>query len=268
MARSANGSSNPERPPPKSRCSTASTPSPRSTKRRSPLAGIPFQVRGGGLLLPPGDPPVAGRPAARRRAGCRGELPALVRALLEPLGLTADAPTGVRARERWEALTALAELVDGRSPPARTRPAALVAGCGCAPTPATPDRAGCHLASLHAAKGPGWDAVFLVGLADGTCPSATPWRTAPTVRPSRGAPPALRRNHPRQKASRAPAGRWPASPAAASPASRRAFWAVSPCRPHRPSQDSRQTPATRRHPRCRVCNAVPHQRTFNHVAPL
>ncbi len=58
--------------------------------------------------------------------------------MLEPLGLTADAPTGTKARERWEALTALAELVDDEVAARPQLDLAVADGrvADCAPTPA------------------------------------------------------------------------------------------------------------------------------------
>ncbi|MEI7718130.1 MAG: ATP-dependent helicase, partial [Mycobacterium sp.] len=136
-------------------------------------AGIPFQVRGGEGFFSRQEirqALVALQRAADR--GTDGELPAVVRELLEPLGLTSEAPTGAKARERWEALTSLAELVDDEvAANPQLELSALVAELKLrADARHPPVVQGVTLASLHAAKGLEWDAVFLVGLADNTLP--------------------------------------------------------------------------------------------------
>lgn len=148
-------------------------------------AGITYQVRGGEGFFTRQEirqALLALQRAAERLggAGQGGEggdapptgLPEVVRALLEPLGLTAEPPAGVRARERWDALAALVELVEEEvvSRPGLDLPGLLTELRMRADSRHPPVVQGVTLASLHAAKGLEWDAVFLVGLADGTLP--------------------------------------------------------------------------------------------------
>jgi DNA helicase-2/ATP-dependent DNA helicase PcrA len=140
-------------------------------------AGIPFQVRGGEGFFTRQE--IRQALLALQRAAARGtdgpagaSLPQLVRHLLQPLGLTAEPPAGTRARERWETLTGLAELVDDEVArrPQLDLPGLLAELRLRADARHPPVVQGVTLASLHAAKGLEWDAVFLVGLADGTLP--------------------------------------------------------------------------------------------------
>jgi len=112
----------------------------------------------------------------------------LVVAVVEALAATGwvrdRPPTGGAQREQWEALAALVTLAEEYAAGALTRDVSLgqpghvsLAAFNDelvrrAEQQHAPTVAGVTLASLHSAKGLEWDAVFLVGLADSTLPTA------------------------------------------------------------------------------------------------
>ncbi|GAB2810833.1 ATP-dependent DNA helicase UvrD2 [Actinocorallia aurea] len=142
-------------------------------------AGVPYVLRGAERFFE--------RPAVREavvrlrgaaRSGGDAELDGLglihqVRAVLAGCGFTERPPEGRGSvREKWESLAALAQLAEDM---AMAEPEAGLARFVAeleerAAAQHAPPLEGVTLASLHAAKGLEWDAVFLAGLADGTLP--------------------------------------------------------------------------------------------------
>ncbi|WP_327093075.1 ATP-dependent DNA helicase UvrD2 [Nonomuraea sp. NBC_01738] len=108
------------------------------------------------------------RGAARSAAG--EPLAAEVHTILTGLGLTPAAPGGGKAREKWESLKALADLAEDMAAGGADLPAFVGELERRASEQHAPPVEGVTLASLHAAKGLEWDAVFLVGLTDGMLP--------------------------------------------------------------------------------------------------
>lgn len=111
------------------------------------------------------------RGAARAGEGSDGGLVGDVRAVLASMGYTDDPPAGAgQVRDRWESMHAVVSMA-----------AELPAGAGLPELVADLDRRAEHahapvadgvtLATLHAAKGLEWDAVFCVGMHEGMMPS-------------------------------------------------------------------------------------------------
>ncbi|MFC7327689.1 ATP-dependent DNA helicase UvrD2 [Marinactinospora rubrisoli] len=136
-------------------------------------AGVPFTVRGATRFFDRPEIRQAVHTLRGARNGADGDpLVATVRHILVPLGLTESPPEGRQARERWESLAALAQLAEDV---AAAHPGATMADFvgeldARVATEHAPELEGVTLASLHAAKGLEWDAVFLVGLTEGMLP--------------------------------------------------------------------------------------------------
>nr|WP_269785617.1 ATP-dependent DNA helicase UvrD2 [Streptomyces buecherae] len=126
------------------------------------------EVREAGLLL---------RGAARAGGAAPGledaDTASQVRAVLGTRGWAPQPPAGSGAvRDRWESLAALVRLAEEfvRARPQATLRDFVVELDERAAAQHAPTVEGVTLASLHAAKGLEWDAVFLVGLTEGMMP--------------------------------------------------------------------------------------------------
>jgi DNA helicase II / ATP-dependent DNA helicase PcrA len=141
-------------------------------------AQVPYVVRGAERFFERAEirqAMVALRAASR---SVPGDAP-LVEAVVEGLSATGWArdqpPAGGAQREQWEALAALVTLAEEFAAQRLQGDVSLPAFCDelarRAEQQHAPTVEGVTLASLHSAKGLEWDAVFLVGVADGTLPT-------------------------------------------------------------------------------------------------
>ena len=147
-------------------------------------AGVPYVVRGAERFY---ERPVVRQALVLLRGAARGEaasaavtgtgdpLPSSVRHVLTGIGLTGGStprPGSGAARERWESLSAIAQLADDMH---AARPDATLTDFSAELTQRAelghaPAVDGVTLASTHAAKGLEWDAVLLPGLVEGLMP--------------------------------------------------------------------------------------------------
>jgi DNA helicase II / ATP-dependent DNA helicase PcrA len=146
-----------------------------SYERALAEVGVPYLVRGGERFF---DRPEIREAVLLLRGAARGADPDVplveaVRDVLAGLGWSALAPpSGGAVRERWESLAALVGVAEELAAvaPSAGLPELVSELDQRAAAQHVPTVQGVTLASLHAAKGLEWDAVFLVGLTEGTLP--------------------------------------------------------------------------------------------------
>jgi DNA helicase-2/ATP-dependent DNA helicase PcrA len=113
------------------------------------------------------------RASVRAGEAARDDLVGHVSAVLAGMGWSTEAPpTRGQARDRWESLTALVSQAEeyAASDLAPTLEGFVVELDRRAQEQHAPVAEGVTLATLHAAKGLEWDAVFIAGLQDGSMP--------------------------------------------------------------------------------------------------
>lgn len=137
-------------------------------------AGVVYQVRGGEGFFRRPEIVAAIRVliAATRRDDLPEDPVAIARAAFVELGLSAIEPQGAQARERWQSLNALVGLIEKivESTPDIDLNGVLGELRRRSTDKQAPAMEGVTLATVHAAKGLEWDAVFLVGLSEKLMP--------------------------------------------------------------------------------------------------
>ena len=132
--------------------------------------GIPVAVAGGKPFFARDDvrTAISRLRAAAAAATDDGSVGEIVREVLSGVGWAPEAPSGQAGSERWSNMNAIVGWADDSKSDTLT---AFVAELDeRVAYQVEPDKAGVELATIHAAKGLEWDAVFLVGVAEGLLP--------------------------------------------------------------------------------------------------
>ena len=106
--------------------------------------------------------------AAAAAATDDGSVGEIVREVLSGVGWAPEAPSGQAGSERWSNMNAIVGWADDSK--AETLATFVAELDERVAYQVEPDKAGVELATIHAAKGLEWDAVFLVGVAEGLLP--------------------------------------------------------------------------------------------------
>ena len=132
--------------------------------------GIPVAVAGGKPFFARDDvrTAISRLRAAAAAATDTGSVGEIVRDVLSGVGWAPEAPSGQAGSERWSNMNAIVGWADDSQ--AQTLPAFVAELDERVAYQVEPDKAGVELATIHAAKGLEWDAVFLVGVAEGLLP--------------------------------------------------------------------------------------------------
>ena len=132
--------------------------------------GIPVVVAGGKPFFARDDVRTAiSRLRAAAAAGTDdGSVGEIVRDVLSGVGWAPEAPSGQAGSERWSNMNAIVGWADDSQ--AETLAAFVAELDERVAYQVEPDKSGVELATIHAAKGLEWDAVFLVGVAEGLLP--------------------------------------------------------------------------------------------------
>ena len=132
--------------------------------------GIPVAVAGGKPFFARDDvrTAISRLRAAAATATDDGSVGEIVRDVLSGVGWAPEAPSGQAGSERWSNMNAIVGWADDSK--AETLVAFVAELDERVAYQVEPDKAGVELATIHAAKGLEWDAVFLVGVAEGLLP--------------------------------------------------------------------------------------------------